>query len=107
MCEPERMNLTVEYFRQGFRDHTLAFCMPAAHAEFSSEFLDEFSARILRRNWRDVLESHSRSPSLLTANDSEDEMVTDIYAVYGVDISDLPGLPMWEVIRRCARATTR
>ena len=100
------MKLTVEQFRQGFRDHTLAFCMPAAHAEFSSEFLDEFSARILRRDWRDVLVSHSRSPSLLVGNESEDEIVTDIYAVYGVDVSDLPGLPMWEVIRRCARATT-
>jgi hypothetical protein len=80
--------------------------MPAAHAEFSSEFLDEFSVRILRRDWRDVLESHSRSPSLLSGNGSEDEMVTDIYVVYGVDVSDLPGLPMWEVIRRCARATS-
>lgn len=100
------MNMTVEDFRRGFRDHTLAFCMPAAHAEFSSEFLDEFSDRILGRDWRDVLESHSRSPSLLTGNESEDEIVTDIYAVYGVDVSDLPGLPMWEVIRRCARATT-
>ena len=80
--------------------------MPAAHAEFPSEFLDEFSARILGRDWRDVLESHSRTPSLLTATQSEDEIVTDIYAVYGVDVSDLPGLPMWEVIRRCARATS-
>ena len=100
------MNMTVEEFRQGFRDHTLAFCMPAAHAEFSSEFLDEFSARILRRDWRDVLVSHSRSPSLLVGNESEDEIVTDIYAVYGVDVSDLPGLPMWELMRRCADTAT-
>ena len=98
------MYMTVEDFRRGFRDHTLAFCLPAAHAEFSSEFLDEFSERILGRDWRDILESHSRSPSLLTGNESEDEIVTSIYAVYGVDVSDLPGLPMWEVISRCARA---
>ena len=99
------MSMTVEDFRQGFRDGTLAFCMPAAHAEFSSDFLDEFSARILRRDWRDVIESHSRPPSLLAGPESEDEMVTDIYAVYGVDVSDLPGLPLWDVVRRCAKAT--
>lgn len=98
------MNMTVDDFRQGFREGTLAFCMPAAHAEYSSEFLDEFSARILGRDWRDVLESHSRAPSLLLGHDSEDEIVTDIYAVYGVDVSDLPGLPLWEVVRRCAKA---
>jgi hypothetical protein len=99
------MNMSVEDFRQGFRDHTLAFCMPAAHAEFSSEFLDEFSERILGRDWRDVMSSHSRSPTLLTGRVSEDELATDIYALYGVDVSDLPGLPLWEVIRRCAKAS--
>jgi hypothetical protein len=100
------MSMTVEDFRQGFRDHTLAFCMPAAHAEFTSDFLDEFSAKILRRDWRDVLASHSRPPSLLAGDESEDEIATDIYAVYGVDVSDLPGLPLWDVIRRCAKAVS-
>jgi hypothetical protein len=99
------MDLSVEEFRQGFRDHTLAFCMPAAHAEFSSAFLDEFSERILGRDWRDVMASHSRSPTLLGGRDSEDEIATDIYALYGVDVSDLPGLPLWDVIRRCAKAS--
>lgn len=99
------MNTTVDEFRQGFRDHTLAFCMPAAHAEFSNAFLEEFSERILRRDWRDVMASHSRSPTLLGGRISEDEIATDIYALYGVDVSDLPGLPMWEVIRRCAKAS--
>ena len=51
------MNMTVEDFRQGFRDHTLAFCMPAAHAEYSNDFLEEFSARILRRDWRSELQT--------------------------------------------------
>ena len=48
------MAMTVEDFRQGFRDGTLAFCMPAAHAEISNAFLDEFSERILKMDWRDV-----------------------------------------------------
>jgi hypothetical protein len=99
------MNMTVDEFRQGFRDHTLVFCMPAAHAEISNDFLEEFSERILRRDWRDVMASHSRSPTLLGGRISEDEIATDIYALYGVDVSDLPGLPMWEVIRRCAKAS--
>lgn len=99
------MSMTVEDFRQGFRDGTLAFCMPAAHAEYSSDFLDEFSARILGRDWRDVMESLSRPPTALCTDESEDEIVTDIYAVYGVDVSDLPGLPLWDVVRRCAKAT--
>lgn len=48
------MKMTVEDYREGFRNHTLAFCMPAAHAEFSSDFLDEFSERILKKDWREV-----------------------------------------------------
>ncbi|MBC8025348.1 MAG: hypothetical protein H7Y89_05115 [Steroidobacteraceae bacterium] len=99
------MNMTVDDFRQGFREHKLAFCMPAAHAEFSNAFLEEFSARILGRDWRDMMNSHSRTPSLLGWRISEDELTTDIYALYGVDVSDLPGLPLWEVIRRCAKAS--
>ena len=49
--------MSVEDFREGFRNGTLAFCMPAAHAEFCSEFLDGFSERILKQDWRDVLAS--------------------------------------------------
>lgn len=98
------MKLTVEEYRQGFRDHTLAFCMPAAHAEYSSQFLEEFSERILKKDWRDVsAESHSTIPSLLSGDDSEDEVIGEIHTLYGVDVSDLPGLPLWDVIRRCAR----
>jgi len=98
------MKMTVEEYREGFRRHTLAFCMPAAHAEFSSKFLDEFSERVLKKDWRDVsTEAHYRVPSLLTGSESEDEMVAEIQELYGVDVSDLPGLPMWEVMRRCAR----
>jgi hypothetical protein len=59
----------------------------------------------LQRDWRDVMSSHSRSPTLLGGRMSEDEIATDIYALYGVDVSDLPGLPMWEVIRRCAKSS--
>jgi hypothetical protein len=97
------MKMTAEDYREGFRNHTLAFCMPAAHAEFSSEFLEQFSERILRKDWREVSTlEYSRAPSLLTGNESEDEVVAEIYVQYGVDVSDLPGLPLWEVMRRCA-----
>jgi hypothetical protein len=99
------MQMTVEEYREGFRNHTLAFCMPAAHAEFSSHFLDEFSERILKKDWREVsMESGSRTPSLLSDDESEEEVVAEIQEMYGVDVSDLPGLPFWEVVRRCARA---
>jgi hypothetical protein len=98
------MGMTVEEYREGFRNHTLAFCMPAAHAEFSSHFLDEFSERILKKDWRDVsAASFSRIPSLLSGEESEDEVAAEIQEAYGVDVSDLPGLPFWEVVRRCAR----
>jgi hypothetical protein len=98
--------MTVDEYREGFRNGTLAFCMPAAHAEFSNAFLEEFSERILKQDWREVsMASLSRVPSLLTSTDSEDEMVAEIHELYGVDVSDLPGLPFWEVVRRCARIT--
>jgi hypothetical protein len=95
--------MTVEEYREGFRNNTLAFCMPAAHAEYSSRFLEEFSERILKKDWREVsLESPVRIPSLLEGEESEDEVVAEIHELYGVDVSDLPGLPFWEVVRRCA-----
>jgi hypothetical protein len=102
------MNMTVEDYREGFRNGTLAFCMPAAHEDFSNEFLDEFSARILRRDWRDVLASSSSdAPSVVGDDDSEDELVAEIHSTYGVDVSDLPGLPLWDVVRRCERYRDR
>ena len=97
------MELSVEEYVEGFRNGTLVFCLPAAHDEFSSEFLDDFSERILKQDWREVLEcSNFRVPSLLQANDSEDELVAAIQTNYGADVSDLPGLPLWDVVRRCA-----
>ena len=102
------MALTVEQFREGFRNGTLAFCLPAAHAEFSSQFLDDFSERILHRDWREVsMSSRFRAPSLLDGRESEEDLVEEIYVQYGVDVSDLPGLPFWDVVRRCAGAGNR
>ena len=46
--------------------------------------------------------SCSRIPSLVSDDESEAEVVAEIHEVYGVDVSDLPGLPFWEVVRRCA-----
>ena len=97
------MQLTVEQYREGFRNHTLAFCMPAAHAEFTSAFLERFSEQVLNQDWRDLpLETDARAPSLVTDEVSEPEMVATILELYGVDVSDLPGLPLWDVVRRCA-----
>jgi hypothetical protein len=97
------LQLSVEEFREGFRNGTLAFCMPAAHAEFSNEFLDDFSNRILKQDWRDILACCDfMIPSLLNGDDSEDDLVAAIEANYGADVSDLSGLPLWEVLRRCA-----
>src|SRR5262245_41701978 len=97
------MKMTVEEYREGFRNHTLAFCMPAAHAEFSSAFLDQFSERILGKDWREVSAlAETQSPSLLNDDESEEEIVAEIHVQYGVDVSDLRGLPLWDVIRRCA-----
>ena len=97
------MELTLAELREGFRNGTLVFCLPAAHAEISTEFLDQFSERILKQDWRDVMAcSHSRVPTLLNGEDSEDDLVASIEENYGADVSDLPGLPLWEVVRRCA-----
>lgn len=99
----ESMHLSVKQFREGFRNGTLAFCMPAAHADISNDFLDDFSERILKQDWREILaRSHYRVPSLLGGEDSEDDLVAAIQANYGADVSDLPGLPLWDVVRRCA-----
>jgi len=101
------MQLTVEQYREGFRNHTLAFCMPAAHAEYTSEFLQQFSERVLNQDWRDLpLETDLCAPTLVTDEVSEPEMAATILELYGVDVSDLPGLPLWDVVRRCAAATS-
>ena len=98
------MKMTVEQYREGFRNHTLAFCMPAAHAEFSNDFLDQFSERILGKNWREIsaLAEFQEAPSLLNDSECEEELVAEIHVQYGVDVSDLRGLPLWDVVRRCA-----
>lgn len=102
------MRMTVEDYRNGFRNRTLAFCMPAAHAEYSNNFLEEFSVRILGKDWRDCSMAGDASiPSLLTSEVSEEEVAAEIHELYGVDVSDLPGLPFWEVIRRCAPSSRR
>jgi len=95
--------MTAREIAEGLRDGTLSFCLPLTHEEFTTAFLDDFSRRILGRDWREVCVS-SRVPSLLDDEDAEeDEIVAAIDTTYGVDVSDLPGLPLWEVVRRCAR----
>lgn len=99
------MSMTVDEYRQGFRDGTLAFCLPAAHAEISNEFLDEFAARVLHVDWRDIsIAGDWHIPAMVTDKQSEEELASAIDELYGVDVGDLPGLPFWDVVLRCSRA---
>lgn len=98
-----RMSLSKHEIEKGFRDGSLYFCMPMAHDEFTDQFLNDFSERILKRDWREVC-AFSRVPSVLVDNADEEDFVVAIEAAYGVDVSDLPGLPLWDVVRRCARS---
>ena len=105
LCERGGMlQMTPTEIREGLRDGTLVFCMAAAHDEFTAEFLDDFSERILKRDWRELsMSPYETTPSLLDDDDSEEDIVAAIRSAYGTDVSDLPGLPMWDVMRRCAR----
>jgi len=99
------MEMTLEEFRDALRNGSVTFCLPAAHAELSNDFLDDFSARVLKQDWRDIMTaSRSRPPSLLICGASEQEMIAEIDEYYGVDVSDLEGLPLWDVVQRCAKA---
>jgi hypothetical protein len=97
------MHLSVDQFRQGFRNGTLAFCLPAAHAELSSDFLEGFSERILKQDWREVsMVAHLRLSKLLTDDDTECDLVASIHENYGIYVDDVADFTLWEVIRRCA-----
>ena len=98
------MKLSSDEIRNGLRDGTIVLCLPAAHENFTSEFLEDFSARILKQGWLEVApRTHLQIPALVDNDESEDDLVAIIQEVYGADVSDLPGLPLWEVMRRCAR----
>jgi hypothetical protein len=97
------MELTRQQIVDGFRDGSLALCLPVMHENFRADFLEEFAARILHRDWREVCDLY-RVPCLLVDDESEEDIVAAIETVYGVDVSDLPGLPFWEVVRRCEQS---
>jgi hypothetical protein len=102
------MNLTSAEIREGLKDGTVVLCLPPAHENFTSEFLEDFSIRILRQEWLDVApRTHLGIPALVDDIDSEDDLAAAIQDVYGADVSDLPGLPLWEVLRRCAHPARR
>lgn len=99
------MQLSVEEFRAGFRNGTLAFFMPAAHAELSSEFLEDFSERILKQDWRDVsMHAHRSMHELLANDDSEVDLFASIEENYGLKVVGLADMTLWEVIRCCSGA---
>jgi hypothetical protein len=98
------MGMSVAEIRAGLRDGTVVFCLPAAHENFTRVFLDGFSERILKRDWRDVAHcGHLQISALVDDDESMEEMVANIRDEYGTEIADLPELPLWEVLRRCAR----
>lgn len=100
------MELSVEQFRQGLRNGTVVFCLPAAHAELSTEFLEEFSERILKQDWREVsMVAHLRLSKLITDDDTEFDLVASIDENYGIHVDDVTDFTLWEVIRRCAGAS--
>jgi hypothetical protein len=99
------MEFSTEEIRDGLREGTIVFCLPAAHENFTCQFLEEFSERILKQAWLDVaFRTHLQIPALLDDGESTEELVANIQDEYGVDVTDLPGLPFWEVIGRCARS---
>jgi hypothetical protein len=102
------MTLTVAEIREGLRAGTVVLCLPPAHENFTMEFLEEFSFRILKQDWVDVAaRTHLRIPALVDGVESEDDLAEAIQEIYGADVSDLPGLPLWEVINRCAHSPRR
>lgn len=97
------MTFSTDEIREGLLDGTIVLCLPAAHENFTSDFLEDFSARILKQHWLDVAtRTHLNIPALLDHEESEDDLAETIEFEYGTDVSDLPGLPLWEVMRRCA-----
>lgn len=101
------MTLTAREIREGLRDGSVTFCLPAAHENFTCAFLEDFSERILKQHWSDVaLRSHLKIPALVE-DETEEDLAITIRFEYGADVSDLPGLPLWEVMRRCARKDER
>ena len=98
------MNISVDEVRAGLRDGTVTFCLPPAHENYTSAFLQDFSARILKQNWLDIaFRSHLKIPALMDDDESEEDLAATIRFEYGADVTDRPGLPFWAVIRRCAR----
>jgi hypothetical protein len=98
------MKMSIEEIRAGLRDGSVIFCLPAAHENFTRTFLEEFSARVLKREWQEVAgRTHLQISDLLDGDESLEEVAATIQDEYGADITDLPRLPFWEVVRRCAR----
>jgi hypothetical protein len=97
------MAMSAEEIRAGLRDGTVVFCLPAAHENFTTAFLEDFSERILKQNWLDVANrGHLHLPALVDGEESEEDLAAAIHFEYGADVSDLRGLPLWEVMSRCA-----
>jgi hypothetical protein len=65
------------------------------------EFVHEFSRRILGCEWETV-GATDLSSALDFADMTREQLVARVRMNYGVDVDDIPGLNLWEVIRRCA-----
>ncbi len=72
----------------------------------SSDFLEAFSDRILKQDWREVsMVAHLRLSKLLTDDDTECDLVASLQEYYGIEVAGLGDITLWEVIRRCAGAS--
>ena len=96
------MYISLQELKAGLRDGRLTVCLPPAHEDFTTSFLEEFSEYILGADWRVVGSGAHQSLVEFAEDESEDELIERVQFVYGVDVSDLPGLPLWPVMRRCA-----
>ena len=74
-------------------------------AYFLREFVDSFAREILGTEWRQVGVTAESSVLDLMALPDETKALALIKSVYGVDCSDIPGLNLWTVMRRCADNT--
>lgn len=80
----------------------IEFCDALPVEEFNPQWLADFSRRILDTEWDDLY-FISDETSILDFNILAEpaSMLDAIYEVYKVDCSDIKGLNLLEVMRRC------
>lgn len=102
------MQLSLEQLKEGLREGSLAFCLPVAHAELAGDFLESFSERILKQDWREVsMYAHLPLRDLLADDDSEMDLLASLEENYSIHAGSLAERTLWEVMHWCAGASGR